>query len=137
MNLNVRIKQPGHRKNQLTQTCIHLDHTPRTVRELLELTVRACVRDTLARKDSEAVVLTGQAIADAASAGKIGFGLFYGKTDIDEQQAVSAALESFSDGLIALFIDNDRKEHPDEPVSLSPQSVVTFIRLTMLTGRLW
>ena len=51
-------------------------------------------------------------------------------------EAVKNALQSFSDGLFRLYV-NDEELAPGARLSIKDGDEVTFIRLTMLSGRLW
>ncbi|MDO5560569.1 MAG: hypothetical protein Q4F95_13395 [Oscillospiraceae bacterium] len=74
---------------------------------------------------------------DSAMVGKIAFGVNYGEKKADTVQAEENALQSFEDGLYRIFLDNDELCGLDTNIILTEQSVITFVRLTMLSGRLW
>ena len=55
----------------------------------------------------------------------------------DTEKAVRNALQSFEDGIFRIFADGKELESLQEPVSLQEGSELTFVRLTMLAGRMW
>lgn len=69
--------------------------------------------------------------------GKIAFGINYGGKTADEKAALENALQSYEDGLYRIFIGENELGELSDSISLSENDSVTFIRLTMLTGRLW
>ena len=54
----------------------------------------------------------------------------------DADEAVKNALLCFGDGLFRMFV-NDAELAPEDPLCIKDGDEVTFIRLTMLSGRLW
>lgn len=60
-----------------------------------------------------------------------------GRKNIDQKTAINTCLEAFEDGLIALFIDDNRYENLKDKIELTGNEVLTFIKLTMLAGRMW
>ena len=57
-----------------------------------------------------------------------------GLQSVDEDQSIATALQAFDDGMYLVVIDEDEKKNLDEQIFLSPDSRVTFIRLTLLSG---
>lgn len=53
------------------------------------------------------------------------------------EKATDNALQSFQDGLFALFVDDKKYEKLDEEIDIHEGSEVTFVRLTFLAGRMW
>ena len=56
---------------------------------------------------------------------------------ISEKQAVETTLQAFEDGLVAVFVDGKRYEELNEELHLIGNEVITFVKLTMLSGRMW
>ena len=52
-------------------------------------------------------------------------------------KAVDNALQSFEDGLYRVFLNDDELERLDEEIDVKENDTLTFIRLTMLAGRMW
>ena len=77
------------------------------------------------------------------------FGIIYNDRMPDVKEAVDTALLAYRDGLVAIFINDElvevRSEQPtpteDElkscGIGLKENDTVTFVRLTMLAGRMW
>jgi len=138
MEFKVQIKQAGKKVNSITTAVLHLKNNPSTVEELLRLTVKATLAGFKERAGNEdAVLLSNQKIEDMASSGKISFSLLEGNSKADEDSAIENALQSFEDGLVALFIDDTRYEDLKQSLSLSGNETLTFVKLTMLAGRMW
>ena len=53
---------------------------------------------------------------------------------VDEEAAVCTARQAFVDGLYFVVIDEKQFRDLDSRVPLQPESRITFIRLTLLTG---
>ena len=56
---------------------------------------------------------------------------------VSEKKAIETALQAFEDGLVAVFVDGTRYENTADALELTGDETVTFVKLTMLTGRLW
>ena len=50
---------------------------------------------------------------------------------------MSDALEAFSDGIVVIFADDRRLQRLDESIDITDIHNLTFIKLTMLAGRMW
>ena len=81
--------------------------------------------------------LTSKEIEDRAAQGKISFGVNYGNKDADVSKATADALEAFSDGIVVIFADDRRLQRPEESIDITDIHNLTFIKLTMLAGRMW
>lgn len=76
-------------------------------------------------------------IEKKASSGKVSFDVKYNRKLQSEEEAVNNAIQSFKDGLVAVFFDGQRYDDPDEMILIEDGSEVTFVRLTFLAGRMW
>lgn len=140
MKFKVAVKQLGKRKNVVEPINFEVDGKIKTVRQLIEKTVEANVKDYNARveKGEETEkALSEQSIAEQSQVGKIAFGINYGGKKADLQEAVDTAMLAFEDGLVKIFINGSEVYSTEKEIELTEQSVVTFIRLTMLAGRMW
>ena len=54
--------------------------------------------------------------------------------EVDEEQAVAAALTAFEDGMYLVVLDDQEQRDLDAQVYLQPDSRLTFVRLTLLAG---
>lgn len=107
-----------------------------TLRVLVSRIVRAQVRQFRERQEEQRFVraLTAGQIAEGAAKGRIDSGGRILHQNVDEEEAVGAALQAFEDGLYMVIVDEEQKKELDRPVRLRPDSDVSFIRLTMLAG---
>ena len=105
---------------------------------MTELT-RAGVEDYNRRHQEPEILkcLTKENIEDQAERGKISFGVIYGEKEADQEEAAANALQSFEDGIYRIFLDGKPLETLDEQISVTEETVFTFVRLVMLAGRMW
>ncbi len=140
MNFKVAVKQLGKRKNVVQPINFEVNGEIKTVRELIEKTVETNVKEynESVKKGEEAEkALSEQDITEQSQIGKIAFGINYGGKKANLQEAIDTALLAFEDGLVKIFVDGLEVYSLDKEINLTEQSVVTFIRLTMLVGRMW
>ena len=76
-------------------------------------------------------------IEDQAQTGKVSFGVNYGEKQADPQKARENAIQCFEDGIYRIFMDDRPLEHLDDPIEVTEENIFTFVRLTMLSGRMW
>ncbi len=140
MELRVNIKQIGAAKQRIEAVPFTAEGEPGTVGELIAAAVTACVKEYNARAESgesKPQPLAKQQITDLAEIGKIAFGINYGGKKADLARALETAAQAFEDGLFRLFINDTEAVSADEAITLSEGDTLTFIRLTMLAGRMW
>lgn len=137
MHLYVNMKQLGKRKNTVDKVAFSYEREPEDLRELIGETVKICVGDYVDRMDRGEAVLSKEQIEDMSQIGKIAFGIVYGEKKPDVQKAVETAVQGFEDGLFRVFLGGRELENLDEKVEFAEGNVITFIRLTMLAGRMW
>ena len=137
MHLYVNMKQLGKRKNTVDKVAFSYERTPEDLRELIGEMVKICVADYIDRMDKGEAVLSEEQIADMSQIGKIAFGIVYGEKKPDVQKAVETAVQGFEDGLFRVFLGDRELENLDEKVEFAEGNEITFIRLTMLAGRMW
>lgn len=140
MRLKVHLKQIGRRKQAVAPVDFEYSPVPGTVGELIAQTAEACVNaynERVRRGTSGAAPMTEQQVADMAEVGKIAFGINYGGREQDVGKAVEDALQAFEDGLYRVFLNDGELEGTDDSLHLRDGDSLTFIRLTMLAGRLW
>ncbi|MCI9370823.1 MAG: hypothetical protein HFH65_10970 [Lachnospiraceae bacterium] len=139
MQVLVNMKKLGKRKNSITKVPYELENKPLTVRELIMETVSVCVRNYNERMENQEL-LTALSLAemeDQAESGKIGFGVNYGDKKADLREAQENALQCFEDGIFRIYLGTEELKKPEDLISLEEDSELTFIRLTMLSGRMW
>lgn len=140
MKLSVQIKQLGKRKCSITPMPVELTgETPHNVRELITAVVRWQVSEYNTRPTENDLLkyLTQEEIDNHAEAGKVGFGVNYNGNPASTEAAVKNALQSYEDGIFRLFINAEEAGTANSLINLKEGDQLTFIRLTMLSGRLW
>lgn len=139
MKIRVNVKQLGARRDKVSGVEFGLESEPHSVGELIREAVHTCVEqyNTRVRMGEEAKPLSAEAIAEMSDIGKIAFGINYGGKEADEAKAVQDAIQAYEDGLFRIFIGETKAGTVEESVMLTEGDSVTFIRLTMLTGRMW
>lgn len=139
IEIKVNIKQLGKKRSKIAEVPFVLENTPSTVGELIKEAVHTCVSEYNERvkKGEDAAPLSSDEINEMSEIGKIAFGINYGGKCADEKAALENALQSYEDGLYRIFMGENELGALSDSISLSENDSVTFIRLTMLTGRLW
>ncbi len=139
MKINVNLKSMGKRRGTVKPVVYELPGHPDTVRELIYAVTRAGVEEYNQRMESPELLryLTSGEIDDKARAGKISFGVNYGEKKADIAKAQENAIQCFEDGIYRIFLDEEPLEALDERIQVTEESVFTFVRLTMLAGRMW
>ena len=137
--ISVNVKSAATKRNKIKTIPIFYDEGITDVRGLIEATVAYCVREYNQRRESSELLtaLTSEQIEDKASEGKISFGVNYGNKDADLSKATADALEAFSDGIVVIFADEKRLSTLEESINITNIKNLTFVRLTMLAGRMW
>ncbi|MCI8949325.1 MAG: hypothetical protein HFG49_04680 [Lachnospiraceae bacterium] len=135
----VRMKKVGkQKKEELDPVSFELEKKPDTVKELITALVASGVRDYNERKAKGEIIqyLTREEIATQAEAGKISFGDLRGN-DADLKKAIENGIQCFEDGIYRIFAGQEEVTSLEQKFSWAEDTVFTFIRLAMLSGRLW
>lgn len=109
----------------------------------LEALIRVCVHNEVTqfnekRTQSQLLpFLTPAAIQEQSGKGKIGFGDSPNPDKAVLSQSIANAIQGFKDGLFLVFIDEQEIKSLDEKIILHPNSTITFLRMTFLTGTYW
>lgn len=135
MKLYVNVKQIGKKKNPVEKMPYELPAGIKTVRELIQVFVRLCVDEF----NNKQIVdfLSAEEIEDKSVIGKIDFQDRENQTKADLEAAIHNALLSYEDGIYRIFLNEEELGTLDSEVTLNPEDTLTFIRLTMLAGRMW
>ena len=140
MQVQVNVKRIGKRRNAIETRPYEIGEV-HDVGALIAAFVTAEVTRFNARTELGETALrylTSEEIADAATVGKIGFGADYNGQVQDLTAAIENARQSFEDGIYRIFINGEEAgETCDTPVALRENDEITFVRLTMLAGRMW
>lgn len=139
MKVWITVKSLGKRKPALAKQAAELPETTRTLRLLIENMVEQQVQAFRERKDAAAmlVYLMPEDIDAQGAAGKVGFGTVHGEGIPDQREAKEAAILAYEDGLYKVFLNDEELAELDDVISIEDGAHVTFIRFTMLAGRLW
>ena len=139
MNIKVNIKQLGKKKDKISGALFYLENKPGTVRELIKECVCTCVKEYNSRveKGEHADPLSKERIDEMSEIGKIAFGINYGEKKADVEKALGDALLAYEDGLFRIFVGVNEVGGLDDSVDIDEGTEVTFIRLVMLSGRMW
>ncbi|MFA6243432.1 MAG: hypothetical protein WC655_21005 [Candidatus Hydrogenedentales bacterium] len=79
-------------------------------------------------------VLTAKEVEEGTVRGAVKPGSQAGIQEVDDDEAVAAALQAFEDGIYLVVLDGEEQRDLDCEVYLSQDSTITFIRLVMLAG---
>jgi hypothetical protein len=112
------------------------DGDPLTLRVLIARIVCEEVKAFRERQEERKVfrALTAARIEEGVARGKVDMGGTDLKQQVDEEQAVAAALQAFEDGLYLVVLDGEEQRDLGKQIYLHPDSRITFLRLAMLSG---
>ncbi|MGZ4106885.1 MAG: hypothetical protein ACXVO1_06070 [Tumebacillaceae bacterium] len=135
----INVKQAGKRRGYITKQEMVLDPAPRTLRELLTQIVRLQVGafNEKATDDRLLYYLLPEEMEDQIEAGKISFGQRQNEQQADVDKSIATAILAFQDGLFRVFANENELTELDASLELPDGSDLTFIRFTMLAGRMW
>ena len=126
------------RKKVIHQEELELKDKISTTKDLIIELVKINVEKFNKKIDDKDIlsIMTNEYIAEAARAGKIDDEV-HGDKKANLEKALDTAYLSFEDGLYCIFINNKQSEKLDDSLNLKDGDIITFIRLTMLAGRMW
>ncbi|MEM9261894.1 MAG: hypothetical protein AAGA62_19785, partial [Bacteroidota bacterium] len=135
-DLTIQLKRLGKKKVHIMPYTIP---PPATLAELIAACVRAEIAAYNARREEVRLLpfLTPAEMDEQSTTGKIGFGDLENHTLAVEEQSIEVARQGFLDGLFTVFVDEDEIIELETPLSLTEASVITFLRLTFLSGTYW
>lgn len=135
--MQIQLKKLGKKKIKIIE--VTLEKQPETLRELISECVKSEVkRFNDSREDTSLIpFLSVQEIGEQAQEGKITFGDKENRTLADLSVALDTAFLAFTDGLFAVFVDDEEVKALDAPLTITPETVITFIRLTFLAKAPW
>jgi hypothetical protein len=138
MQIFIKIKQAGKRRLVLDNQEITIENIGEkpTLRDLVEAVVKQQVNAYNHKTIEKPIVdfLTENQLDNAAAIGKISFGSIYNEEKADLNKAIQVALEAHIDGLFAIAIDGKIVEKLDDIIFIKENSVLMFIKLTLLMG---
>jgi len=136
-DISIRLKRLGKKRIHTVPYTLPAEVT--TLRQL----IRACVEKEVDRFNTSRTeprlfaFLTPAEIQSQSESGKVGFGDLSNTDEADHEKALDVALQAHEDGVFCVFIDDEEVRHADDAIILTDGSVITFLRLTFLTGLLW
>lgn len=139
MRVKITVKQLGKKRDKVSEADFVLTNVPHNVEELIRESVHTCVKEYNARvrKGDSAQPLDHAAIEEMSEIGKIAFGINYGQKEADGQDAAATALQAYKDGLVRIFWGTEELTELDRKIELQEDDVLTFVKLTMLAGRMF
>ena len=137
IKIYVSMKNIGSRR--VKKSSFILKATPSTYRELIEESVRSCIAAYRERAiaSKNPAPLTDEEYREMSEIGKLAFGIHYNDAEIDEGKAIATAIEAVSDGIVRVFKGDEEMPDLDATLEINEGDVFTFVRLTMLSGRMW
>lgn len=139
MKAYIQVKQVGKRKCSIEKMPVDFPTPPASVQELIEAVVCWQVKEYNERLQQSEMLkyLTSEEMEDKAATGKVGFEANYNGRPAAEAEDIINALQSYEDGIFRIFLDDAELGELSSSVQLKEESTLTFIRLAMLSGRLW
>ena len=61
----------------------------------------------------------------------------YNEQKQDLEKAIENALQSYEDGIYRVFVNDEEMGEIESEIELKEKDELTFVRLTMLAGRMW
>lgn len=146
----VLVNQKSIGKNKRIRTVpLEYKDVPENVYDLIGNTVKIMVDDFYRRAKSKESPLSEEQINDLAEIGRVSFGIIYNDKMPDLKEATDTAVLAYRDGLVAIFINDELVEVKSEQptpteeelkncsIELHENDTISFVRLTMLAGRIW
>ncbi|MFL1998944.1 hypothetical protein [Lysinibacillus irui] len=139
MRLFYQQKVIGKKSRKLQKIPFSIEEPVTTLQELLVQLVTQQVQQYNDKKIDTPLhlYLTDQQIEDAAQHGKVHFGEKKNDTLQSVDQAISTMLLAFQDELFLVLHNEESLDSLTTPLTLQEDDVFTFIKLTMLAGRIW
>jgi hypothetical protein len=139
MKIYVTMKSASRKKDFLTKKELVLVTKPQTLRQLITEIISVNVQEFNEKAVEMPLTefLTDSEIVLQSKTGKVGFATKYSDNKSEEQAAIDTAIQAFDDGLFKVFVNEIEQEGLDRPLLIEDGTEVVFIRLTMLSGRMW
>ena len=139
MQIFIRIKAVGKKKDILQLTPYRINNNISTLRELLTDIVTTEV-NKYNNKSTDTVLaafISQEEIDNQSLTGKVSFGDVFNDKKAEKSSAINNAIQCFSDGIVRVFMDEAELTELDTPLAINENDIFTFIRLAFLTGRMW
>lgn len=139
MQIFIRIKAAGKKKDVLQLTPYEINDNISTLRELLTDIVITEV-NKYNNKNNDTVLtafISQEQIDNLSLTGKVSFGDVFNDKKAEKNSAINNAIQCFEDGIVRVFMDETELAELDAPLTIKENEVFTFIRLAFLAGRMW
>ncbi|MBE6544254.1 MAG: hypothetical protein E7675_07615 [Ruminococcaceae bacterium] len=139
MTVYVRLKSIGKITKNVKKDIFFIENKPSSLRAFICECVRTCLK-LHREKNKESSLrspLSQIEYEEMKYIGKFAFGLNYNQNDISDEKAIKIAIDAFNDGLVRIFKADTELCCLDEELDVSEGDEFTFVKLTMLSGRMW
>lgn len=139
MRFLIAVKQVGRRKFPIIKKEFECSLPIRNLRDLISYIIKEEVnRYNRKAKGMEVLpYLTREEIEDKLVEGKVAFGKIYNSKEVSLDKALECVFLAYEDGLVRVLVGDREVKNLDAPLDLKEEDTIVFIRLTMLSGRLW
>ncbi|XRG80420.1 hypothetical protein V5E38_09025 [Rossellomorea sp. GAMAL-10_SWC] len=139
MQIFITLKSLSRRKGFIEKKPFEIEKKPLTVEDLIQELLSINVNSFNQKEIGIPFLpyLTQDEINMKSTVGKIGFNEINNDTSANVKEAISTALLAFQDGLFKVFLNDNEIESLQENIDLHENDEFTFIKLTMLSGRMW
>lgn len=139
MRIYANVKQAGVRRYAIEKQEINLENDPTTLRDLITEIVTQNVASYNNKVGKQNIIgyLTAEEINQSLETGRLHFGEIYSDKKADLGKALDNAFQSYEDGIYRVFIGDREAGDLDDSLELKENDILTFVRLTMLSGRMW
>ncbi|WP_234859522.1 hypothetical protein [Aquimarina aquimarini] len=135
--ISIHLKRLG--KKKIHSTTIHTNKAINTLEDLLIACVKSEVSKFNEKRENPHLLpfLTPSDIQKQSTSGKIGFGEIHNLDKATIEESIQVAIQGFKDGLFIIFINDNEIQELEQEIHLDQESIVTFLRMTFLTGTYW
>ena len=139
MRIYVCLKSPVNITKNVEQIPFDVEGHARTLRTFIAECVRTCIRGYTERGENgeSPMPLTADQYERMRHVGKFAFGVHYNKNEISEERAIETAVQAVSDGIVCIFKGEEALFEMDDEIEIREGDVFTFVKLTLLSGRMW
>ena len=131
-NINVTVRDESFPRSEVVEMLLSLSSSGLTAKELIGERVRAeCDRKLIDRSGNAAIPLVQVSEEETVLNG---VRQERGRFERNPERQIERALKAFEENGFILLIDDTQIEALDAEVPISPDTVVTFLRLTPLVG---
>lgn len=132
MKVLVKVKNLSDKSAKIKESFVKLRAINRhcSLEELLTEIVKYEVGKFRLRQNSDDVM-------QQLTNGKITFNSIFNKSKVDIEESIKIAITAYKDGLFSVFLNDEEVKSLNSEIYLDSKSVLTFIKLTFLTGTYW